>query len=79
LSRFFIRTGTRFHRDFTEDPNRFPEIKGVRYDDQLAAVEHDFHHPDPGYAKAIDRVLVATHAINRRPIRDTAREFDGVM
>lgn len=79
MSRFHIKTGTRFHRDYETAPARFPEIQQVRYQHQLAVIEHDFDHPDPKYPKAIDRVLRATHEINRFPIRDTARAFDGVM
>lgn len=34
---------------------------------------------DPAYRRAKNRVLAAVYAINRRPIRDTARQFDGLM
>lgn len=79
LNRFHIRTGTRIHRDYLETPEQFPDISKVRTKHRLAVVEHDFGHREPAYRRAIDEVLKATHAINRRPIRETAREFDGVM
>jgi len=79
LNRFHIRTGTRFHRDYLENPSRYPEIPEVRNQHQIAVVEHDFGERDRAYRKAIDQVLQVTHSINRRPIRNTAREFDGVM
>jgi radical SAM superfamily enzyme YgiQ (UPF0313 family) len=79
LNRFHIRTGTRFHREFEEHPERYPDIGEVRNRHRISVVQHNFGHRDPAYRRAIDRVLQVTHHINRRPIRETAREFDGVM
>lgn len=79
VNRFHIRTGTRFHREYVDDPSRFPEIPTVTNRHRLAVVEHDFGHRDKPYRRAIDQVLQAAHEVNRRPIRVTAHEFDGVM
>ena len=79
VNRFHIRTGTRFHRQYEQTPDRFPEISDIRNLHQIAVVEHDFGQRSRAYRKAIDRVLLAAHRINRRPIRESAREFDGVM
>jgi anaerobic magnesium-protoporphyrin IX monomethyl ester cyclase len=42
------------------------------------------HHRNPvgatrAYRRAKARALAAVHAINRRPLRDAARQFDGLM
>ncbi len=79
MNRFHIRTGTRFHRDYLTAPDQFPDITNVRTQHRISVVEHDFGHREPAYRRAIDEVLKATHAINQRPLRDSAREFDGVM
>lgn len=79
MNRFHIRTGTRFHRTYEKRPNQYPDITNVRERHRISVVEHDFGHKDSAYRKAIDDALQATHRINRRPICESAREFDGVM
>ena len=41
------------------------------------------HHYTPtarrDYRRAVTGLLAAAHAINRRPLRERAREFEGVM
>lgn len=80
LSRFHIRTGTYFHREIERNPASFPDIVSLTENHKIANVDHDTTISDhPDYRRAITRVLDAVHEINRRPLRASARMFDGVM
>ena len=80
LNRFHIRTGTRIDRAIRRRPQLFPDVLNLHERDEMSLVEHEFVGTrDPAYRRGIARVLQAAHRINRRPLRDTARQFDGVM
>lgn len=80
LNRFHIRTGTRFHRMYQQDPGQFPDIVSVSGNHRIANLDHESTlADDPSYRRAITRVIGVAHDINRRPLRSNARAFDGVM
>ena len=47
---------------------------------RMAQVEHHYvPSEDPMYRRAVSRLLRAVHRINRRELKENAREFEGVM
>ncbi len=80
LNRFHIITGTRIHRSIEDQPENYPAITRRSPNHRLAIVDHDLTVPDSAeYRKAVDRALLVTHRINRRPLRPHAKTFEGVM
>lgn len=81
VNRFSIMLGTPLAGRIARQPERFPDIvAGGAPDLGEAIVPHRSTAPDePGYYRALFRLLGAAHAINRRPLRAHAQVFDGVM
>ncbi len=80
LNRFHIITGTRIHRSLELRPQDFPDVGQRSPDHRLSVIGHRaLVTHDRQYRRAMDRVLRATHQINRRPLRPSARNFEGVM
>jgi len=80
LNRFALMSGTPVHRRWSREPARFPEIADAQPDAANALVE--FRHAardDPAYRRSVRRLLAATIAINKNPLRASAWAFDGVM
>ncbi len=80
LNRFAMMEGTPVHRRWLRDPARFAELADTEPDAANALVH--FRHAgrdDPAYRRSLRRLLASVVAINRRPLRDSARAFDGVM
>jgi radical SAM superfamily enzyme YgiQ (UPF0313 family) len=76
LNRLAIMTGTRLQRTLEQHAS----ITQLRTRHRDALVTHDYIETHSrGYRRAIGRALAAVHRINRRPLRETAREFEGVM
>jgi radical SAM superfamily enzyme YgiQ (UPF0313 family) len=80
VNRFQIMTGTHFQRALEKNPERFPQVQRVAPSHAAAQVAH---HYAPSarrdYRRAAAGLLAAAHRINRRPLSDRAREFEGVM
>jgi len=80
LNRFALMTGTRLHRSFERDRTYFSELEPVRPNHRVALLDNGFAPArDPSYRRQVNRLIAAVHRVNRRPIREAAREFDGVM
>ncbi|NHA15350.1 radical SAM protein [Thioalkalivibrio sp. XN279] len=80
LNRFQIMTGTVFHRQWMKRPQAFPGVADVRPNHRMAQMEHRLlAAASRKYLRAVDSVLSEVHAINRRPILEVARDFEGVM
>lgn len=80
LNRFNIVDGTRIQKQITEHPQRFPGQVDLTINRRLASISH--HNAlasEPAYRKAVTRLLAAAHRINRKPLRDRAADFSGVM
>ncbi len=80
LNRFHIITGTRIHRSLQTRPDDFPDVGQQFPNHRLSVIGHNstVTH-DKDYRRAMDRVMKAAHEINRRPMRNAARSFEGVM
>jgi radical SAM superfamily enzyme YgiQ (UPF0313 family) len=80
LCRFKPVPGTRFERMYRKHPERYPGIRIFRWDHGTARASYVTDiDDDRRYRSAARRLLLAVHAINRKPLRDHAAQFDGLM
>jgi radical SAM superfamily enzyme YgiQ (UPF0313 family) len=84
LNRFQIMSGTRFERNLDNgrqsSESARESLTQLRVNHRMAQVEHHYVPADnPQYRRAVGRLLRAVHRINRRELRGSAREFEGVM
>lgn len=80
LSRFKPTPGTRLEAVLDSNPARLPGLEGVVWDHRRARGVHT----DPtttrrDYRRAKSAMLDVVHGLNRRPLRDEAVAFDGLM
>lgn len=79
-ARFKAIPGTRFERLHQHRPSRFAGISVQGWDYRLARAEyHNTMASDPAYRRVKRDILGIIHAINSQPLRDDARQFDGLM
>ncbi|TAJ71335.1 MAG: radical SAM protein [Phenylobacterium sp.] len=77
---FSIPVGTPIHRAVMESPEAYPNLRLTRLDGRRAQARYVSRDgSSASYRKAKLKVLRAVYAINRRPIRSSARAFDGLM
>lgn len=81
IGRFQIMSGTRFAHLVEKDlRGRYAQITDVVPNHKLAQFEHQYAQTaDPKYRRSMMRLLDIVHRINRRPIGEDARDFEGVM
>jgi len=80
LNRFNALVGARFAKDFEKDPSRFPGLSELEWEYRYARSRYRYAPAESAaYRKAMRRVLGAVHRVNRKPLKETALEFDGVM
>ncbi len=80
LNRFQIIMGTKFHRELMDPRRDFSSITNLTENRPEALVNHRYQMAcRRDYRRAIDQLLGVVHQINRRPLRATAKGFDGVM
>jgi anaerobic magnesium-protoporphyrin IX monomethyl ester cyclase len=80
LSKFKPIPGTAFQARFDADPRAFPGIRELRWNPQRGRASYVYAPGgDPNYRAAKRRLLRIVHRINRKPLRDGAHQFDGLM
>ncbi len=80
LNRFQIMSGTPIEHALREHPQDFPQLTQITINHEVAQVGHHLQvTEDRGYRKAVMRLLESVHAINRKPLREQAQDFIGVM
>jgi radical SAM superfamily enzyme YgiQ (UPF0313 family) len=80
LSRFKAIPGTRFHRSYEREPHRYDGLEGFRWHPREGRADYRYRPAAaPAYRRASVDLVRAIHRINRRPLRDDARVFDGLM
>ena len=79
-ARFKAIPGTRFEKLYRHRPGRFAGFELLGWDYRLGRADYR-NHPasDPAYRRIKRDILALIHAINSRPLRDEARQFDGLM
>ena len=80
LNRFQIMSATPIADELEAAPDRHPGLTQLTVEHRMAQVDHHYAPDNPGkYRRAVSRLLGAAHAINRKPLRERARDFEGVM
>jgi len=80
LNRFQIMSGTRFAKLLSEKPKRFPALADVSTDHRYAQISHHYTPTEQrDYRRSVSKLLGVVHRINRKPILESARDFEGVM
>ncbi|MBV1858823.1 MAG: radical SAM protein, partial [Nannocystaceae bacterium] len=80
FNRLQMMTGTILHRGWQSHPSRYPDLKKVKPNHRLGQLQHEFKPSEkPEYLAAVDRLLAAVHKINLKPLKPSARQFEGVM
>lgn len=80
LSRFKAIPGTAFEKRLEEKPHKYPTMLNHRWDYQYAKAV--FEYPlarERTYRKAKIDLLKAIHRINKKPLMDSAQQFNGLM
>jgi radical SAM superfamily enzyme YgiQ (UPF0313 family) len=80
MNRFNALVGARFAKDYEKSAAKYPGLKDLEWEYRYARSRYRYlpAEKEP-YRRALRRVLRAVHAINRKPLKPAAREFDGVM
>ena len=80
LNRFNALPGTRFEREYEREPARYPGLEDLVFDFRYGSSRYRYRPSETRpYRRAIARVCAAVHAINRRPLKRAARDFDGLL
>lgn len=81
IYRFQIMSGTRFSQLLEQDTRgKYSNLLDIVPNHTQALIEHRYAQTaDPAYRKAVLRLLRVVHQINRKPLRESARDFEGVM
>ena len=80
IYRFQIMTGTRFAQRLERKPQRFSGLSEITLDHRHGQIGHQYAETaNPGYRSSISRLLRIVHTINRKPLRPSAQDFEGVM
>jgi anaerobic magnesium-protoporphyrin IX monomethyl ester cyclase len=80
FNEFALLEGTPVYRAACEEPSRYPGLRVLSLDERNAMARHvNTGTRGAAYRRAKARVLAAAFEINRRPVRASARAFDGIM
>ncbi len=79
-ARFKAIPGTRFHKLYQQRPDRYQGMTHVAWDYRFARASYQYKPAtEPAYRHVKQQVLGLIHTINSKPLRDDARQFDGLM
>lgn len=79
-NRFNVRPGTRFHNEYRQDPTAWPGISNIEFDWEVGTASYDYAPMvTADYRRAMRRFLGVIYEINRKPLKDDAQQFDGLM
>ena len=79
-ARFKAIPGTRFETLYNNKPARFNGIDVINWDHKFARAAYEYKPAiDKHYRRAKREILGLVHQINRKPLRDGAVQFDGLM
>lgn len=80
LARFKPIPGTRFSRLHEKRPGRFAGIRNFNWNYRHARASYEYQPAtDKAYRKAKRELLGVIHTINRKPLKQVAEQFDGLM
>jgi len=79
-ARFKAIPGTPFEKLYQGNPSRFEGLGTVDWNHRYARATYKYSAAtDPNYRQAKRDILQIIHQINRKPLRDDAIQFDGLM
>ena len=77
---FSLLENTKIMKQVREEPETIPGLRVLRDEPRRCRTEYEnIDTRSRAYRRAKSRVLDIVHRINRRPVRRTARAFDGLM
>lgn len=77
---FNVLVGSRFAREYEKAPQSFPGLDNLVWDYRYARSSYRYLPAETRpYRRALRRLLRVIYAVNRKPLKEHAREFDGVM
>jgi anaerobic magnesium-protoporphyrin IX monomethyl ester cyclase len=81
MGRFQIMSGTRFAQLLEQDTRgKYAQLADIFPNHKLAQIDHRYaQSSNPKYRKSVMSLLDIVHRINRKPMREGARDFEGVM
>jgi radical SAM superfamily enzyme YgiQ (UPF0313 family) len=80
LSKFKPLPETPFDRIYSKAPHKFPYFSNLKWDYRLARGLYQYKPPRTiAYRKAQRKLLDIVHHINSQALRDSAKEFNGMM
>jgi anaerobic magnesium-protoporphyrin IX monomethyl ester cyclase len=79
FNEFTVPLDTPIHRALTEKAGEADVLRLTGLDPRLAKAHYERHRVTPAYRRAKARALAVVHEVNRKRLRSTARQFDGLM
>ena len=80
INRFNALVGTRFATEYARDPGAFPTLTNLEWEYRYARSSYRFAPAETtSYRAAMRDLLREVHNVNREPLLEEARAFDGVM
>lgn len=80
LNRMQLMSGTQLAKSIYRKPHSYPDTVVEASNHRQAQIDHHFRTTkDPAYRHAISKLLTVVHRINRKPLIEAARSFEGVM
>jgi anaerobic magnesium-protoporphyrin IX monomethyl ester cyclase len=80
LSRFKAIPGTAFETHLERRPEKYPNVLNPEWDYRYARVRYRYPAArNPAYRRAKVNLLKVVHRINRKPLMDSAQQFNGLM
>ena len=80
LSRFKAIPGTAFETRIARRPEKFPNVVNPEWDYRHARARYQYPIArNPAYRRSKNNLLEVVHRINRKPLMDSAQQFNGLM
>jgi radical SAM superfamily enzyme YgiQ (UPF0313 family) len=80
LNPFNVLVGAHFTKEQAKNPQAYPDLVDLTWEYRYARARYRYLPAETStYRRALPRLLRAIHSVNRKPLKELAREFDGVM
>ncbi|WP_419810470.1 B12-binding domain-containing radical SAM protein [Bacterioplanoides sp.] len=80
LSKFKAIPSTAFETRYNKKPSKYPSISNMTWDNTFARADYKFTPPRKNqYRKAKRELIRLIHEINKKPLLDSAQQFNGIM
>ncbi|MBE1302304.1 MAG: radical SAM protein [Alteromonadaceae bacterium] len=80
LAKFKAIPSTAFETRFKKKPFKYPSISHLEWNNMFARADYKFSPPEKNkYRNAKRRLIKLIHDVNKRPLMDSAQQFNGIM